>query len=75
MKKVCLPNIEIECIRRKMSRADLADLLGVTYQTVKNWQSGRTEIPMSKLIQLSGIWNVSIDYLLGLETGQVEKRA
>lgn len=64
------PIIEAERIKRELSREDFAKSLGVTVRTVQNWQNGKTEIPMSKMIQLTRIWNCSADYLLGIDTGQ-----
>ncbi len=61
-----LPIIESERIKRNMSRDDLAAMLGVSRQTIQNWQNGKTEMPLSKLIMLSAAWNCRIDYLLGL---------
>ncbi len=62
-----LPIIEAERIRHQMSRDDLAQKLGVSKRTLSNWQSGVTELPLSKLMILSKLWNCSLDYLLGLE--------
>lgn len=62
-----LPNIEAERIKRQMSRDDLVGALQVSKRTYQNWQSGATEMPLSKLVQLSKLFNRSIDYLLGLQ--------
>lgn len=62
-----LPNIEAERIKRQISRDDFAKLLSVSRKTVNNWQNGRTEMPLSKLLLLSKTWGVSLDYLLGLD--------
>ncbi len=60
------PNIDAERARNGMSRVELANRLGVSYSTMKSWMSGRTDIPSSKLVEMSKIFRVSIDYLLGL---------
>lgn len=65
-----LPIIEAERIKRQMSRDDLAKAIGVSKRTISNWQNGSTEIPLSKLLSIARMWNCSIDYLLGLDTGQ-----
>lgn len=59
------PNIEAERARNGMTKEKFASSLGISVSTVKNWQSGRTEIPASKIILMAGIFNVSTDYLLG----------
>lgn len=59
------PNIEAERARKGMSKSTLAAALGVSVGTMKNWQSGVTEIPASKLVQMADTFKVSTDYLLG----------
>ena len=59
------PNIDTERIRNGMGKVEFAHSIGSSPTTVKNWQSGRTEIPASKIILMAGIFNVSTDYLLG----------
>lgn len=65
---VVLHVIEAERIKHQMSRDDFANVLGVSKRTVNNWQSGATEIPLSKLLTIAKMWNCSTDYLLGLDT-------
>lgn len=36
--------------------------------TISNWQSGVTELPLSKLLMLAEMWNCTTDYLLGLDS-------
>jgi len=60
------PNINAECARAGMTKADLAEKIGVSYGTLKNWMRGKGEIPASKLIAMSELFNCSTDYLLGV---------
>lgn len=59
------PNIEAERARAGITKEKMAESLKVSTGTIKNWQNGRTEIPASKIIALSMMFNVSTDYLLG----------
>ena len=59
------PNIEAERARKGITKTKLADEIGVSAGTIKNWQSGKTEIPASKLVALAQYFNVTTDYLLG----------
>lgn len=59
------PNIEAERARAGMTKANMANAIGVTTDTVKNWQNNRTEIPASKIVALADLFGVSTDYLLG----------
>lgn len=63
-----LPIIEAERIKRQMSRDDLANALSVSKRTISNWQSGVTELPLSKLLAIAQMWNCTTDYLLGLDS-------
>lgn len=61
------PNIEAERARLGMSRVKLAEELGVSYATLKNWMRGTTDIPVSKVVEMAQMFNCSTDYLLGVE--------
>lgn len=61
------PNIAAECSRADMSMNDLAVKLNVSRKTVTNWQAGKTEIPASAIVTMAKMWNVSSDYLLGIQ--------
>ncbi len=50
-----------------MSQEELAEKLGVSRQAVSKWESGATQPELSKLIELSKIYQVSVDALLSLE--------
>ena len=60
------PNIDAERARKGMSRIRLAQKLGVSYSTLKNWMKGATEIPSSKVVEMAELFNCTTDYLLGL---------
>lgn len=49
-----------------MTKTELAEKIGVSYGTLKNWMRGKGEIPASKLIAMSELFNCSTDYLLGV---------
>ena len=53
-------------LRRKqgMSQEQLADRLGITRQSVSKWESGAALPELVKLITLSEMFQVSIDYLV-----------
>ncbi len=54
-------------IQRKkagMSQEQLADRLGITRQSVSKWEAGSSIPEISKLVAMSEIFRVSLDYLL-----------
>lgn len=61
------PNIEAERVRRGWSRIELAQKLGISYSTFKNWMRGKTDIPVSKVVEMAGLFGCSTDYLLGIQ--------
>lgn len=50
--------------REGLSQEQLADRLGVTRQSVSKWESGAAAPELSKLIALSDLFSVSVDYLV-----------
>ena len=60
-------NEQLICRRKQkgLSQEQLGDLIGVTRQTVSKWELGETTPEMDKLIQLSKLFEVSIDELVG----------
>ncbi len=55
-----------QCVRKKndLTQIALADALNISYQAVSNWERGLTMPDISKLPEISRIFNVSIDELL-----------
>ncbi len=52
---------------RKLSMKQLAQQINATDGAVSNWENGVNEPKISYLIRLAKFFNVSSDYLLGLE--------
>ena len=50
--------------REGLSQEQLADRLGVTRQSVSKWESGAAAPELSKLVALSDLFGVSVDYLV-----------
>lgn len=48
------------------TQVQLSQKLGVTKQTVSNWENDNIQPSIDMLIKLAKIFNVSTDYLLGL---------
>lgn len=67
----------IATLRRdhNMTQMQLADEVGVSFQAVSNWERGNSMPDISKLPQLSELFSVSIDELLGCSAPLVEKAA
>ena len=54
--------------QKNMTQMELADLMGVSYQAVSNWERGNSMPDIAKLGDLAKALEVSIDMLLGNET-------
>ena len=57
-------NIELERLRRYMSKSELAFSMDVPIQTLNDWIKKREAIPADKLRALSQLFGCSVDYLL-----------
>ena len=60
-------NIRLLRSARNLSQVDLAKALGVTKQSVSNWENNNIQPSIDMLIRLSGFFAVSTDTLLGLD--------
>lgn len=50
-----------------LTAKELAEKLGVDTTTVSNWESGRRQLTLERLIQLAEVLSVGVTYLLGLD--------
>ena len=50
-----------------ISQVELADALGVTKQSVSNWENNNIQPSIDMLLKLAGFFSVSTDSLLGLD--------
>lgn len=55
---------------RNMSQVNLAKRLGVTKQSISNWENDNIQPSIEMLMKLAAVFAVSTDYLLGLNSGQ-----
>lgn len=60
-------NIRQLRMARNLSQVDLAKALGVTKQSISNWENNNIQPSIDMLIHLARFFSVSTDYLLGLE--------
>ncbi|MDE6815377.1 MAG: helix-turn-helix domain-containing protein, partial [Lachnospiraceae bacterium] len=60
-------NIKQLRLARNLSQVDLAKKLGVTKQSISNWENNNIQPSIDMLIRLSNYFSVSTDYMLGLE--------
>lgn len=57
-------NIASERVRLGLSQEGLAEKLGVSRDSVKDWESGETTIRSSVLIRMADLFGCSLDYLM-----------
>ncbi len=51
---------------RDLKQRQIAEYLHCSQQVYSNYELGQRDIPTDVLIHLSALYNVSVDYLLGL---------
>lgn len=61
-------------IQRKMTQEKLADFLGVSFQAISKWERGDTLPDICMLPTIASFFNVSTDYLLGVDKSEQEKK-
>lgn len=55
---------------RNMSQVNLAKRVGVTKQSVSNWENDNIQPSIEMLMKLAEVFSVSTDYLLGRDSGE-----
>ena len=60
-------NLKALRIEKKLGQVELAKKLDVSKGIISLWENGLREPNMSSLIAIAKFFNVSIDYLVGLE--------
>ena len=55
-------------IAARMTQADLAKILGVAYQNIGQWESGKRNPKLDTIIKIAEALGVRIEDLMGLET-------
>lgn len=51
---------------KDLKQRQVADYLNCSQQVYSNYELGQRDIPTDVLINLSNLYNVSVDYILGL---------
>lgn len=62
--KDILKNLRLDA---KVSQKQLADALGIGQATVCQWEKGTSKPTCDAIIALSGYYNVSADFILGID--------
>ena len=58
--------------KNNLTQMELADMLGISFQAVSNWERGNTMPDVSKLPELATIFHISIDELLNGKASLIE---
>ena len=61
--------IRLKYLRTKngLSQLHLAQEINATKQNISDWETGKSETSFEMLVKVAKFFNVSTDYLLGLE--------
>lgn len=51
-------------MERGLTQRDIAKIFRVSQATYNNWENGRTEPCIEKLVAMANYFNISVDYLL-----------
>lgn len=60
-------NLKNERNRRQMTQQEVAEILKITKQQYSLYETGKRTMPIEKIVKLAKLYDVSIDYLVGVE--------
>ena len=66
-------NIASERVRKNLRQTDLADRLEVSIATITNWETGKVDIPGTKIAAMATLFGCSTDYILGLSNERINR--
>lgn len=58
-------NLKLLRTKNKLSQQQLADIIGVTQQSINKYENHKIEPDIQTLIKLAEYFNTSVDYLVG----------
>ena len=61
-----LKRIQDTRVDNDITQKQMADILNVSKYVYNNFESGRTKIPLDKIIEFADYFNLNLDYLLNL---------
>ena len=60
-------------LKVNLTQDKLAESIGVTTNTIQNWESGNKKPSLKAILTISDFFNVSTDYLLGRTSNIINK--
>lgn len=60
-------NLKEERTNRNFTQQEVADILKITKQQYSLYETGKRTMPIEKIVKLAKLYDVSVDYLLGIE--------
>lgn len=61
--------------KMKLTQTDLASKIGKTESSVRKYETGLTEIPLSVLSKISDALGIKLDVMLGFNLGYIQKQS
>ena len=56
----------------EMTQEELGIILGASKQTISNWETGYTPIPLNKLVRFANLYNYSLDFIVGFTRDNIK---
>jgi transcriptional regulator with XRE-family HTH domain len=60
-----MKNLKLLRKEKNLYQKDMAEILNITERQYNRYETGKTDLPMSKMIFLADFFDVSLDYLVG----------
>ena len=62
-------------IERNLTQYELEELTGIKRSTIALYESGIRKPPIDKLIQLAFLYNVTLDYICGIDNRTIKTKS
>lgn len=60
--------LKLSRVQKRMAQKTVADMLDINRTTMSAYETGANTPPPEVLMKLASLYNVSVDYLLGIDT-------
>lgn len=57
---------------KKLTQAELGELLGVSYMTVRRWETGKAKPRIDDINKMANIFGTTAEYFMGLQEDQTD---
>ena len=57
---------------KKLTQSELGDMLGVSYMTIRRWETGKIKPRIDDINKMANIFGTTAEYFMGLQEGRAD---